>query len=225
MILIRDVHNLQVGQIVKMQFETPNICPECKHGIEPVFVDGCYYDEELSVQYFCTACNHSFIARYNVYWPNMLTEISDTFPKTYIARDFPHELQMMSPRFSEVYNQAAHAENLNLTEICGLGYRKALEILIKDFCVLLHPDDEEKIKDNHRLDNVITTYLQNYPQIADTSRVGIWFGNDEAHYTRQFDSNNIENLKLYIDAIVYTIQSVLVYGHARDLLEQKYGKI
>ena len=211
------------GKQLAATFETPNICPECKCGIEPVFVGGCVNDKELTVQYYCNACKHSFIARYQFDHHSQTSFFKDTYPNRYKARVFSENLEALSPQFCSIYNQALQAEELHLSEICGLGYRKALEFLIKDFCILLHPDDEEAIKNNHRIDEVIRHYLSAYQQITDISRVSFWFGNDEAHYTRQYNEDNLKNLKLYIDALIYTIQSVLVYGDARDRLEQRYG--
>lgn len=223
MYLNKDVHDLRNGHNVRFAFETPNFCPQCKCGIEPIFIDGCYKNDELAIQYFCNACNHSFVAKYSAD-PKVATSVLvDTFPKTHINRVFPSEIQKLSLKFCEIYNQASQAENMNLSEICGLGYRKSLEFLVKDFCILLHPDNEDEIKANHHVDQVIKKYLSEYPPIADISRVSFWFGNDEAHYTRQYSTDNLTNLKQYIDALVYTIQSVLVYGDAHDLLEEKYG--
>jgi len=36
----------------------------------------------------------------------------------------------------------------DLKEICGVGYRKALEFLIKDYVILNHDDEKEKIEKN-----------------------------------------------------------------------------
>ena len=41
----------------------------------------------------------------------------------------------LSPNFCEIYNQAYIAEQTNLMQICGTGYRKSLEFLIKDYLI------------------------------------------------------------------------------------------
>lgn len=38
------------------------------------------------------------------------------------------------------------AEQYKLLEICGVGYRKAIDFLIKDYSIANHPLEIEKIK-------------------------------------------------------------------------------
>lgn len=52
------------------------------------------------------------------------------------CKEFDSEIQEISPSFVKIYNQALAAEELNLSEIAGMGYRKSLEFLIKDFAYL-----------------------------------------------------------------------------------------
>jgi len=60
---------------------------------------------------------------------------------------FPKEVEKYSRNFTIIYNQAFTAEINRLTEICGLGYRKAFEFLIKDYLIKKNPKEEhQKIK-------------------------------------------------------------------------------
>ena len=108
------------------------------------------------------------------------------------------------------------AENMGLSEICGLGYRKALEFLIKDYGILFHPDDEEKIK-NMALSPCINTYIDN-PRIKTLATASAWIGNDETHYVRKHEDYNLEHLKIFISATVSFINSELSYLKAEQLL-------
>jgi hypothetical protein len=45
-----------------------------------------------------------------------------------------------------IYTQAHAAEALELTEICGVGYRKALEFLIKDYLITKKPEKSDDIR-------------------------------------------------------------------------------
>lgn len=47
--------------------------------------------------------------------------------------DFPMIIKRHCKKFISIYNQALTAEKNGLTEICGLGYRKSFEFLIKDY--------------------------------------------------------------------------------------------
>ena len=218
-----NIKDLRDGSLYKIRFQTPNICPECRHGIEPFFIGGCVNGKELTVQYYCNACNHSFISRYSYIPASKHSTFVESLPRSINTRDFPVEIQQLSPNFCKIYNQASAAESMGLDEICGLGYRKSLEFLVKDFCILKHPEDEESIKNDHRVDHVIQKYLSDHPLIHDISRVSFWFGNDETHYTRKYDSDNLDNLKKYIEAIIHSLQTELIYGDAHDRLIQKYG--
>lgn len=48
-----------------------------------------------------------------------------------LKRTFSNIISELSPNFCEIYNQAYIAEQTNLMQICGTGYRKSLEFLIK----------------------------------------------------------------------------------------------
>jgi hypothetical protein len=53
---------------------------------------------------------------------------------------FPESIQMLSPQFCAIYAEAAAAEAGELIQICGLGYGKALEFLMKDYAKRENPD-------------------------------------------------------------------------------------
>jgi hypothetical protein len=53
-------------------------------------------------------------------------------------------ISQLSPRFAAIYSQALAAEGYRLTEVAGGGLRKALEFLIKDFCINGHPDQADE---------------------------------------------------------------------------------
>jgi hypothetical protein len=57
----------------------------------------------------------------------------------------PFEIQEVSPNFKTLHSEALAAESYGLTEIAGIGFRKALEFLINDYCAGLHPDEADKV--------------------------------------------------------------------------------
>jgi hypothetical protein len=109
-----------------------------------------------------------------------------------------------SDTFVEIYNQAYHAEQQNLDQVCGVGYRKALEFLIKDYLVSIKPDKAEEIKKNF-LGNCINDYIDN-PNIKLVAERAVWIGNDETHYTRKWTDRTLEDLKTLIDLTVRWIE-------------------
>lgn len=213
------------GSVCVVKFSSPNTCPMCNSSIEPIFVEGFIESEDhASVSFVCPACHKMFIARYSLQSKENFQCVSylGTFlrsePEEAIFNDFTPEIRAISSRFVTVWNQAHQAEEYGLDEICGLGYRKSLEILIKDFCILINPEDSDDISNEFHMDKLIRKYLSGYAPIQDISKVAFWFGNNEAHYRNDADPDNIENLKKYIDAVVGCVNIEAIYGSAAQRL-------
>ena len=126
----------------------PTKCPICKNHIVGQFLYGVYHNNS-SIRYtfnLCPACNEIFIATHD-YDGNVIS----CEPNRFVQRSFSKELSELSPQFVKIYNQANAAESSALDEIAGIGYRKALEFLIKDFAISENDNDAEKIKCRHLL--------------------------------------------------------------------------
>lgn len=96
---------------------------------------------------------------------------------------------------------------MNLDQICGVGYRKALEFLIKDYLISKETDDQ--VKDNIKnkfLNNCIQENVQN-DNIKNVAKRAVWLGNDETHYIRQWADKDVNNLKQLIDLTVRWIEN------------------
>ena len=96
-----------------------------------------------------------------------------------------------------------------------MGYRKALEILIKDYAIEKDPDKEEIKK--AFLANCINSYIKS-DKIQALSKASAWIGNDETHYEKRHIEYSIQELKLFIDAVVATIETDIAYEKATALL-------
>ncbi len=120
--------------------------------------------------------------------------------------------------FVKIYNQAEISENSGCLEICGLGYRKALEFLVKDYAIKFNPDDEESIK-KQMLSPCINHYIDN-PRIKTLATASAWIGNDETHYIRKHDDYDLHHLKTFIAALVSHIDSEFSYLKAVNLLNK-----
>jgi len=134
----------------------PDVCPQCHHKVDPQKGTGFYNskkqhsNEALEVIYRCPSldCHEVFIGYYskaggaNFY-------LRKTEPKKAIERDFSTTISGISFDFPKIYNQALAAENAGLDQICGTGYRKALEFLVKDYLIkqVEEETEQEKIKD------------------------------------------------------------------------------
>ena len=119
---------------------------------------------------------------------------------------FPLEIHKYSKSFITIYNQASIAETNGLNEICGLGYRKSFEFLIKDYLIRKHPKSEhEKIKEL-QITPCINQYVTD-DQVKLLAYRVLWLGNDHAHYLKKWKGKTLLDLKLLIDL---TIKWILI---------------
>ncbi len=128
----------------------------------------------------------------------------------------PESIQKISPTFAEVYNQALVSEAFELSQLTGIGLRKALEFLIKDFAItrIDEDEDEEKKKKEEKiramfLGPCINEYI-NDPRLKATAHRASWLGNDETHYTRRWEDKDIKDLKVLIRLTMNWVENVLL---------------
>jgi hypothetical protein len=167
----------------------------------------------VQVVYQCTNtdCREIFVAYYEQGISSRnppLLELSKTAPKSAYEKNFSHEIEEISPEFTEIYNQAVAAESNDLGQVVGIGLRKALEFLIKDFVVHRNPDDEESIR-KAPLSACISEYVED-PNVTNCAKRAAWLGNDETHYTKRWEDKDIEDLKLLIQLTVNWIENVML---------------
>lgn len=203
----------------------PDLCPYCKKGIQPIHL-ACYYsnphhsrDKVVSSMFLCPACESIFVGIYTDIVLGDTSYPQYVIPSNTIKRDFTSNIEAISPKFCQIYNESLNAENLGLTEICGMGYRKALEFLVKDFAISENPDDEESIK-SKMLSNCISDHIDN-KKIQTLAKASAWLGNDETHYVRKHEDYDLNNLKSFINATVSYLDSELELKKAEALLSSK----
>ena len=90
----------------------------------------------------------------------------------------------------------------------GIGLRKALEFLVKDFALKEHPDKEDAIKKTF-LGSCIENYIDD-ANVKECARRAAWLGNDETHYLRKWTDKDVKDLKLLITLTVHWIDNVLL---------------
>jgi len=196
----------------------PNECPYCHRLINPELFASYVISlhpilassSRVQNVYQCPnrACRLFFIAVYepkerddgNYY--HYLSSIGPRSPKSSIELD---TIKKLSPKYYEIYAQAQFAEELGLNDICGMGYRKALEFLIRDYIKL--DVDEEKTR-NQKLGACINNYIKD-DKIKNAANRAAWLGNDETHYYRKFEYKDLEDLKILLRIAINFIDSSL----------------
>lgn len=191
----------------------PDECPFCHDKITPMDIgsSGANVKEEQTAKivFLCPGedCKEIFIGYYQLdsgyEYDYRLLDTSQGYP---ISQEFHKSINVISPAFIEIYNEAFEAEQQNLHQICGVGYRKALEFLIKDFAKYKNTDKEKIRKiESIFLGDVIKTYLED-KKIKTVAERAAWLGNDHTHYIKKWGNKDLSDLKMLIDLTVAFIQ-------------------
>ncbi len=186
--------------------KTPNECPHCHRTILPQSLSGVYCNESRSEIFFVCVhpeCQRGFLGIY-VKNDAGVHCLKETSIGTLTTSEFTSNILNLSPKFDSIYNQVNQAECFHLNEIAGIGYRKAIEFLIKDYLISLHPEKTEEIKGKF-LGSCIKDDVKDARIKAVASRA-VWLGNDETHYVRIWESKDLEDLKKLIELTLHWIE-------------------
>ncbi len=205
----------------------PDTCPWCNSVGTPTFItahslgDRWDYEEVVEAVFKCpkNECGRFYLAYYTKFG-----RMDDSFflrktrvPYYWEPVEFSEHITKISEGFTTIYNQAYTAEGMKLTQICGAGYRKALEFLIKDYLISKGPEKKEEIKST--LLGPLIKGIENQ-QINTCAKRAAWLGNDETHYERVWEDKDIENLKELIQLTRYWIEGeVITAKYQEDMPE------
>lgn len=206
--------------------DIPNKCPHCFNSMRPHISRKTDFDVRLrlpvAILYQCTSCQKYFANEYEItdYYQQIdgydSRQIIYSY-KSLATYDLPNELNNISETFIEIYIQSLTAELDGLSQICGIGYRKAIEFLVKDFLINFQQEDSEKISKLSLSQAVNKIESQKIKNLALAS---VWLGNDETHYLRKYEDKDINDMKKFIKALAYFISSELTASEAQDFINQ-----
>lgn len=211
-----------------------NECPHCNKGIQAEILyqysedfDGTTY---VDVMGKCPICKRIFWGKYNyehsfdpLGFPQFI-EPATYYPQKQTETAFSKEISTISKEFVKQYHQAETVEQLGISDVCGLAYRRAFEHLVKDFAVVLNPDKQDEILSDTKLSNVIANRLpEKYgiEEIKEIANRAWWLGNDYAHYTKHYVDKDISDLKECIDITQNYMTLYLKYNHQVSTIEKK----
>lgn len=121
-------------------------------------------------------------------------------------------------RFIKTYLQSLVAENSGLDELAGMGYRKAIEYLVKDWAIQTKAEDKEKIESSW-LASVINDYYSG--DLKEILERASWLGNDQAHYNRIFEEFDIDILKELIALIMVELDRQHKKKHYIEAIQKR----
>ena len=207
----------------KRIIEFPSLCPHCHTGINPEIIN----ISELSslgnfgVIFLCPVCQKHIFYTYHFFNNTAMCSSLGYNTNPNLDLNIPNEIKNFSPRFEEIFKQSLTAEFYNLTEIAGIGFRKSIEFLIKDYLINIKKKDKVKISnmnlgsafrelDDDRLKPLVTAI--------------VWLGNDETHYLRKYENKSIEDMKKFIHALIFFIYSELAVLEAISFITPSITK-
>jgi hypothetical protein len=229
--LTNDKHQVDIAN-------PPDTCPVCHHAIEVKTTGVAALDQsdwtsphaKLEIVYRCPRkqCARLFIGRFQ----HVQLAGGRSFTQDFALRalvpteprrpDTPAEVVHVSPAYAQIYAQASAAEAFGLDQIAGVGYRKALEFLIKDYCITENEADETAIK-SEPLGQTINNRVAD-ANVRQCAKLAAWLGNDETHYERRWEDKDIKDLKILIQLTVNWIRSVLLTArYVADMNPPKPG--
>ena len=195
-------------------YQKPAQCPHCGICCDPLILGSTFISpftakppQFVFLIFQCTACKKLFTATYEV--TNGKSHICCMTPFKPLV--FVDELiEKTSPRFIEVYNQAIRAKENGDLNLAAVGYRSALEILIKDYAINdLHEPSEKVVKLDlfHAISNYLSSDTVN---AADVVRI---LGNDHTHYERKYPELDFKVLQEYMDIFIHSIRVKLLISN------------
>lgn len=204
--------NKQQAQVTIKIDKEPNQCPFCHRTIIALRLDSYLCPDFVEINYRCPylPCQKGFIAYYKIIETASIVkgpseyEFIKTSVGNFVSREFDIRIVEISLMFPVIYNQALEAEILGMDQISGMGFRKSLEFLIKDYLCKKLPDKESEIKAS-LLGMCINNFVDNN-NIKEISRRAVWLGNDETHYTRKWEDRDINDMKKLIDITNHWIE-------------------
>ena len=203
--------------------EEPNVCPHCHVTIKAKHLSHLLSRDTNGQECYITnwectnsSCLKVFIVFYKLGESEFeFSRYLNGLPK---GPDWPKPIQDLKSgddinqpsKFIKTYLQSLVAENSGLDELAGMGYRKSIEYLVKDWAIQSKPEDIEIIKSKWLGQN-ITDYFTG--DLKDILERATWLGNDQSHYNKLFDDYNLEDLKELIGLIMVELDRQFKMAH------------
>ena len=101
-------------------------------------------------------------------------------------------------------------------ELIGIGFRKSLEFLIKDYLINVKHEDVSVIT-KMSLGSIFNKI--NDPTIKPLVTAITWIGNDETHYIRKYEDKTIDDMLKFIYALIHYISIELISSDAYSFVK------
>lgn len=212
-------------------FQVPNMCPFCHVKNIPKAL---WYEEDASYEsaqegilsvWQCAneECHNLYVTEHvfnydEVYFKRYLngTHPGPIWPKP--IENLKDASTGEQTKFIETYLQSLKAEMAGLSEICGMGYRKSIEYLVKDWAIQNNPDKQGEIEQLW-LGQVISNYYSG--ELKDILERATWLGNDQSHYNKLFEDFDLGDLKELIALIMVELDTQFKRRHYIENIQKR----
>lgn len=226
-----------------VDLETFNMCPNCGKEISPKFIHASFTYTSLTSDlqhvidtsivnalYECPSCHNGILVKYkpacstkhNGYgqfvitkWESFIKE--KIFPSPEAQFPFDDIIISVSPKFKDIYTQSLQAKLENKNELVGIGYRKSIEFLVKDYLIHIDHPDKDKIPTMQLGDCIKRIDNQ---KILALAKASTWLGNDETHYSRKHTDKDINDLERFLNSLVVYISFELTAAEAISFINK-----
>lgn len=208
----------------------PNECPCCNkvmaNDLLPVMsinnID-CISDDSAEEEcdtisvYRCTSCNHLFAIwshHHELAQDGYSCDVMYQYPFASKMTLFSEDINKLAPQFVEIYRQAESAEIQGMNEICGMGYRRALEYLVDSYARYKNPSIE--IPAGKNLSQKITEYIKD-DRIRQLAEKATWLGNDATHLEKRHPNRDVSDMKKFIKYMITLIDADFAFQDATSI--------
>lgn len=225
------------SDIQEIFIEEPKLCTHCNKTGNQIFIEiACVTGKNKKFDavglYGCHFCKETTISYFNIedVWfrdkdDNSIHQlkfytVAEQLPKNNFNVELPEVIQNKYKNFTEVFTQSKTAEENDLHQLAGMGYRKSIEFLVTDF-----------LKDYPTNDKVTAEWLENHQttlkmkidklpnrRLKKTANAIAFIGNEETHYTVRNPDYNIHDMKKFIALLIKEIESELIYDEVENFL-------
>lgn len=200
-------------------FDSYRMCPFCtKLSIQTVEYLVVSLEDSISILFTCGLCNRCNFGIFKTVSSEIEhTEFSidhihnieqiNSFPFSTCPLEDLNNLSFDLNEFQSIWTQSKNAKEIGLDEIAGMGFRKALDCLVRAYACSKNPDSISKINDpRQNLGSVIGTHILN-EDIKTLAKASSYLGNDHAHIFKKFPENDVDDLANLIESLLGLIIS------------------
>ena len=225
------------AQLNNLHDVIPDVCPICEYlgiqtivGVSDVVKGSLKYTENyraLQDMVICdTICEHckmpsAYAVVMNTFGTAINAKLIIPLPQIDSSLAIPKAVEELSNKFVRAYHDAYSSEQMGLSDISGMGYRKALECLVTDYCMKKLNVSKENAE-NWRLAKLIDQIPDD--RIKKVAQASSWIGNDETHYFRQNPDYDIEDLKAWLGVFINYVEMSSRIDEAQELVGHRQSK-